>query len=823
VSERATTQQKITSPTSTPGHAGLLRRKCACGGAGGLSGKCAECDKHRLSLQRNATDQAASSAAPDIVEEVLRMPGQPLDPETRISMELRFGHDFSQVRIHIDARAAESARAVNALAYTVGKRMVFDSGQFAPHTPDGRKLLAHELTHVMQANDVAVNLPIKVGSSDSAEERTAEHAEYNKPMSSPTVGTLSGNRLYRKTKGGSIGGFFADIGRGLASFFTGKESGYDEKTLLDYLKYLEDNKDIEDDFDSDNKARAVVRRWKAGEARFQLSPKLKILLIKEMQSGFTGDDDEQAILDILENSSNGDLRLILGPSGVSVKDLNEDFNGAEWKQLQSFYTQRFTGGLSALLKGVVEPIGSPKSGAPNFPYSWPVLKAMINGPYHVQEIVADLGTFTKAEQLQAQKEIGIERAEQNKAADELREKIAGEKDAAKKTQLEDQYKALKSALRKMDSILQITFKDIAISETPASLAGKTKVPTAAEKAEIQKALKPDLKTDSSGKALPFVEKIPGETKTYAEKLRDYMPTMIQSYYDSMVVGKGPAEHTDPTKIHSLKEFEDIGNVSKKETDAVFGKYKTGPPIKADQPKKRGNIHDLWQDTEDNLKKMTIGQRRDMAKTLLFYFFQSDGGVIAMNRAHNADPRFTPTNKPVNDEAKALDKLAEEFTKTDGQVKKLNEIDRGWDATAGGGEINIQIFKQPTADRDRDFLWDMFQTLIHEYLHTLAHTKYNTYAESFGGTQSNQYNALVEGVDSLLDEVVWTNIEPRVNDASLRAQVEGPVYSKLPPIKVLPASRRRYPSYAQAVKLVNIVGIRNLYVAYFLGETDKIGG
>jgi outer membrane protein OmpA-like peptidoglycan-associated protein len=65
-------------------------------------------------------------------------------------MEPRFGHDFSNVRIHTGSQAAESARAVNALAYTVGHNVIFGSGQYAPATQAGRQLLAHELAHTVQ-------------------------------------------------------------------------------------------------------------------------------------------------------------------------------------------------------------------------------------------------------------------------------------------------------------------------------------------------------------------------------------------------------------------------------------------------------------------------------------------------------------------------------------------------------------------------------------------------------------------------------------------------------------------------------------------------
>lgn len=84
------------------------------------------------------------------MHEVLHSPGQPLDAETRAFFEPRFGHDFSRVRVHTDVKAAESARAVNALAYTVEHDVVFGAGQYAPHAVVGKRLLAHELAHVFQ-------------------------------------------------------------------------------------------------------------------------------------------------------------------------------------------------------------------------------------------------------------------------------------------------------------------------------------------------------------------------------------------------------------------------------------------------------------------------------------------------------------------------------------------------------------------------------------------------------------------------------------------------------------------------------------------------
>ena len=106
--------------------------------------------KEEETLQRKSAGHDEISHAPPIVDEVLQSSGELLEPATRALMEERFGYDFGNVRIHRDARAADSARAVNAHAYTVGRDIVFNSNTFAPDTDSGRRLLVHELTHVVQ-------------------------------------------------------------------------------------------------------------------------------------------------------------------------------------------------------------------------------------------------------------------------------------------------------------------------------------------------------------------------------------------------------------------------------------------------------------------------------------------------------------------------------------------------------------------------------------------------------------------------------------------------------------------------------------------------
>ncbi|MGQ0445565.1 MAG: eCIS core domain-containing protein [Beijerinckiaceae bacterium] len=175
-----------------------------------VSRKCAECEEEEKLQRKEAGSQPAAVDAPASLHEVLRSPGQPLDAATCAFMEPRFGrnfsqiqtttaqiattgltadsasgrfaqeagqlshrvmrapasdagidstplgrYNFSQVRVHADTRAAESARAVNALAYTVGNHVVFGAGQYAPTTTGGKYLLAHELVHTLQQSSSA--------------------------------------------------------------------------------------------------------------------------------------------------------------------------------------------------------------------------------------------------------------------------------------------------------------------------------------------------------------------------------------------------------------------------------------------------------------------------------------------------------------------------------------------------------------------------------------------------------------------------------------------------------------------------------------------
>jgi hypothetical protein len=186
--EKIMKTQTYRSLPALPTHSGtVLRRKCACG-ASSASGECEMCKKK--GQQRKAARAGGPAVAPPIVHEVLSSPGSPLDAQTLSFFEPRFGHDFSKVRVHADDKAAQSARAVNAMAYTVGEHMVFGASHYAPGLDKGKHLLAHELAHVAQhgANGSTFQVKsqargnsavhdrneLRIGLSGDASEREAE-------------------------------------------------------------------------------------------------------------------------------------------------------------------------------------------------------------------------------------------------------------------------------------------------------------------------------------------------------------------------------------------------------------------------------------------------------------------------------------------------------------------------------------------------------------------------------------------------------------------------------------------------------------------------
>lgn len=316
---QSATPAKTPSPLQGP----VLQRKCACGQH--TSGEeCEECRKKK-ELQRWKGTGPEPAGIPPVVHEVLRSPGQPLAPAARGLMESHFRQDFSGVRVHTGGRAEESARSVAAQAYTVGSDVVFGADRYRPETPEGQRLLAHELTHVVQQKGLPSSGDLRIGSPGDAAEREADQAAEGMVAKDGVRPGLGAPALRRVGIGQAIARFFG------FGTFTPKE-------LKEYLAFLDKNNKIENHYDSDNKARDIVRRWKKGESDFAiLTIPIRVLLIKEMIDGWVSEADQEATLDLLREAIVRERSAIL--KQVGIDKLRSALDGRDLKELNALIDQ----------------------------------------------------------------------------------------------------------------------------------------------------------------------------------------------------------------------------------------------------------------------------------------------------------------------------------------------------------------------------------------------------------------------------------------------------------------------------------------------------
>lgn len=213
--------------------------------------------------------------------EALQGQGEPLSAQQRAFFEPRFRRDFSQVRVHSGGGAVQVAKEVDADAFTIGRDIVFGAGQYPEESVARRRLLAHELTHVVQQEGGPPTTVMRQG-------RTAR-------------------------------GFFANI----FQFWD-----YSQETLDAYIRYLEGSNRIQGDYDSDDKARQIVAEWKEDKSSHTLSAHVRILMVREMLDGHVTDADEEGIIDLLEGSTNAELEEMFqtSPIRLTVTEIDAKFD-----------------------------------------------------------------------------------------------------------------------------------------------------------------------------------------------------------------------------------------------------------------------------------------------------------------------------------------------------------------------------------------------------------------------------------------------------------------------------------------------------------------
>jgi len=253
-----------------------LQRKCACGAPAGPEGECQACREERL--QRKADAGGALGAVPPSVHNVLRTPGAPLDAAVRAAMEPHFRHDFGKVRVHADAAAAESARAVHAAAYTVGRDVVFGAGRYAPDSSRGLQLIAHELTHVVQQSQATAlgDSRLTVAPADGQAEMEADRAA----AGTGSAHVTAGSRSLQRAPDAEWGPEYDDRKSYL---------GYSYET---YKSGLGEIKATTEGGITDNKYRPIVGRM---AQKTPAKPEITMDVLKEIFPLVAGDLDEKAV------------------------------------------------------------------------------------------------------------------------------------------------------------------------------------------------------------------------------------------------------------------------------------------------------------------------------------------------------------------------------------------------------------------------------------------------------------------------------------------------------------------------------------------------
>ncbi|WP_088240835.1 eCIS core domain-containing protein [Calothrix rhizosoleniae] len=707
------------TPTTSPlSQGGILQRKCeTCGQHTIAGGECEECKKKAGIIQRRAANHNESSEVPPIVHEVLQSPGQPLDRDTRSFMESRFGHDFSQVRVHTDTKAGESAQAVNALAYTVGHNIIFGKGQYAPESPQNRYLLGHELTHVVQQRSVnySSQTDINFGAEHDGFEQQAER----------NAQTLKSNRLIS-----SVGSVLATPMLQRVSAwqrfirFIGFEGTFDDQELQDYLTFLDDNNRIEDRFDSDNKARAIVRRWMGGATGYTLSPQRKILLIEEMLSGPTGNADEEAILNLIAGSPDSELTTIF--SQVSPQTIRDDVHGKERRQLDQLITA-YEARTRPLLR---------------------------------RDIFSGTHAVTPTE-----------------------------------------HAVVESILTPGATLVQ----------PPPPTPGAALPPPVVQGPPAMTGLPPS----------------PGTPGTFEND----MVATLSSYLNTQATQFRALQAAGPPAF-PISQANSIALSAQNVTEQYFAPY-----IRTASRTPSGEYHPAVYSLASMIRDQSTVPITDAGTAAapgvtprpgrigwVGYWMKQDfsGGEAVMNR-YNCVPssRLSP-------DGIEFARVRNRFATDPANRADIDDTIHSWPAEATGG-INIQPYRPSgSTNAERRTRWDLFTTLIHEFMHILDHPNYERTYRLIGGEAGE---VLREGMADVMRRDLWDGpgrLQSRLATAEyapIRRQVEGRDY---PYKSSVVHYHPDYREYADARDIVNGrsgqpgVGIENAKVAFFMGHTELLG-
>lgn len=267
-------------------------------------------------------------------------------------------------------------------------------------------------------------------------------------------------------------------------------------------------------------------------------------------------------------------------------------------------------------------------------------------------------------------------------------------------------------------------------------------------------------------------------------------------------------HQDPRKLFSLDIAAHIGKQSKQAVDGVYGHWAAHKEFVPGT-----TLQDKFEVESAKIDGMTHDERLQLARDRLDYLWRTRDEVASLNAKWAVDRSRDAERADIDS---VLDTVTPDF------LDDLLLIQRTWPGSSRQGAAFVQLFKGKNAAGNRKRRWRIFATLVHEYLHTLANPAWLTFRSHVRGQDKTKGHTLAEGVTEFLTRNVLSAIDPA--EPALRKAVEGDDFEEdAPPPDAVGRGGGYQAEADRAEKLVSVVGVHNLYAAYFVGQTELVGG
>lgn len=701
----------------------------------------------------------------------LRGRGSPLPPDLAAPMGRALGADLDRVRIHTGPEANELSRSVQAVAFTHGSDIYFGAGRYAPGTSSGLRLLAHEVAHTVQPDSGAGHgaAPV-IGRADDPAESAADRmadgvlqvlrrrttqapaeAAHSVPTDRDRVGAL---RLLRREPADFTTATVLTLKSGFGFL------GFGSTPWDAILKAVREYIDLPNDRTAARTAAiaampALIDAWKrhhkVGTAELNADEKAKVLALDQLSATIRaeereleGDRDSQADMAL---RFRGDY--LLGRIRRDRATLQEGSRGEGVSRIQQALAD-----LSHLAAtGVTGAFDGPTTVA---------VKA-----FQLANALPDTGV--------------VDRATMNTLDDAF-----------------DSHAVVRVLALAPGVPAKLSAGEYKWGLAPAALSAGTRVLGTDDQAAAREAVKTSQIAGPGGQLPTFVSR--RDAGTYETRLDTLVRALVDDQYERLARGKAE-RHKRESNLFGWTQLEAVAAESKAATDAVFGKFAKGPPLR-----RGAGIHDAWKTKVRQLRDPD--QRESAAHWRVTKLLTGSQDVAELDREHGAIQSRGP-------ERAIVDRVRQGII--DDKFDELIEIHKAWPGFADKGQVNIQRFTEPGIEANRDAMWRLFHTVVHEYLHTLEHSRHRAYREKLEEQAGNK--TLREGV---VEYFTHTVLDAVTYNDRLRTAVEGPDFHEDGVEHPIPGYRG-YPERANAEKLAGVVGARNVIAAFFLGDVEKIGG